>query len=184
MHIFAARFTIGWMVITPRALVALVESQEDPRDFVNRHLKGDWGDVGPDGWAENEYAVRHGERLVSAYQTRHGRKLYVVTEANRYSTTVLVPGELNVPRKETTMHATTVLKVNHEASKLDALASVWGLSTAAFIEEYALDEVVPGICMNPDCTYTSEVEPDQTEGWCEECETRSVRSGIVLAGLI
>jgi hypothetical protein len=38
--------------------------------------------------------------------------------------------------------------------------------------------------MNPDCGYTSEVEPDQQEGWCEECEVRSVRSGIVLAGLI
>jgi len=82
------------------------------------------------------------------------------------------------------MHAKTVREVNHEASKLDQLASVWGLSVHEFIEEYALDEVVPGICLNTGCEYTTEVEPDQTEGWCEECEMRSVRSGIVLAGLI
>jgi hypothetical protein len=78
----------------------------------------------------------------------------------------------------------TALEVNVEASKLDCLASVWGMSVNDFIEEYALDDVVPGICMNPECDYTAEVEPDQTEGWCEECESQSVRSGIVLAGLI
>jgi hypothetical protein len=38
--------------------------------------------------------------------------------------------------------------------------------------------------MNPDCDYTTEVEPDQREGWCEECGTGTVRSGIVLAGII
>jgi hypothetical protein len=78
----------------------------------------------------------------------------------------------------------TVLEVNVEASKLDCLAREWGMRTSEFIEEYALGDVVPGICMNPDCDYATEVEPDQTEGWCEECEMRSVRSGIVLAGLI
>jgi hypothetical protein len=78
----------------------------------------------------------------------------------------------------------TVAEVNQEASKLDRLASVWGVTLTEFIEEYALDEVVPGICMNPGCDYTTEVEPDQREGWCEECGTGSVKSGIVLAGLI
>lgn len=78
----------------------------------------------------------------------------------------------------------TPLEANLEASKLDNLARNWGLTTHALVEEYALDDIVPGICMNPDCDYTTEVEPDQREGWCEECGTRSVRSGIVLAGLI
>jgi len=82
------------------------------------------------------------------------------------------------------MHAKTVHEANCEASKLDQLANAWGLSVAEFIEEYVLNEVVPGICMNPDCDYVAEVEPDQREGWCEECGTRSVQSGIVLAGLI
>ncbi|HEX4960624.1 MAG TPA: hypothetical protein VF173_07275 [Thermoanaerobaculia bacterium] len=78
----------------------------------------------------------------------------------------------------------TPAEANQEASKLDELVSIWGLSIPEFIESYALDSVVPGICMNPDCSSTAEVEPDQREGWCEECSTRSVRSGIVLAGLI
>ncbi len=78
----------------------------------------------------------------------------------------------------------TAVETNLEASKLDLLAREWGMKTSEFVDEYALDDVVPGICMNPDCDYTSEVEPDQREGWCEECDTCSVRSGVVLAGLI
>ena len=91
MHLIALRFTVRFMILTPGALVALVESQEDPKSFVVRHMKGDWGDLGPDGWAENEYAVRHGERLFSVYHTRHGRTLHLVTESNRYATTILLP---------------------------------------------------------------------------------------------
>ena len=68
--------------------------------------------------------------------------------------------------------------------KLDVLAEEWGFSVTEFIEEYALDDVVPGICLNPGCEYTTEVEPDQRQGWCEICGTTSVRSGIALAGLI
>jgi hypothetical protein len=81
------------MVISPGALVALVESGEDPRTFVYRHLQGDWGDLSPAGWAENEYALRHGERLFSIYHTRHSRRLHVITEANRFATTILLPNE-------------------------------------------------------------------------------------------
>jgi hypothetical protein len=78
----------------------------------------------------------------------------------------------------------TVAAVNADASKLDQLASTWGMSVGELIETYALDEVVPGICMNPGCTYSTEVEPDLCTGWCEECETQSVQSGLVLAGII
>ena len=91
MYIIRPRFMVGWLVITPRALVALLEAQEDPKDFVYRHVKGDWGDVDPEEWAENEYAVSHAERLFSVYHTRHGRKLFMVTEGNRYATTILLP---------------------------------------------------------------------------------------------
>jgi hypothetical protein len=82
------------------------------------------------------------------------------------------------------MRAKTVAEANREASKLDCLAETCGLTTHSFIEEYALDDVVPGICINPDCLYTARVEPDQREGFCEYCGTCSVRSGVVLAGLI
>ncbi len=90
MQIVIPRFRVGWMILTPGALVALVEAQEDPKTFVYRHIQGDWGDVGPEEWARNEYAVTHGGRLVSVYHTRHGRELRLVTEANRYATTILI----------------------------------------------------------------------------------------------
>jgi len=73
---------------------------------------------------------------------------------------------------------------NYKASKLDELARQWDMTVCEFIEAYALDEVVPGICMNRDCDYTIEAEPDQREGWCAECDTPSVRSGLVLAGIL
>jgi hypothetical protein len=90
---------VGWIVITPGALVALVESHEDPKTFVYRHIQGDWGEIGPDEWADNEYALRHEEQLFSVYETRHGRKLWVVTEGNRYVTTILLPPETQKERK-------------------------------------------------------------------------------------
>ncbi len=78
----------------------------------------------------------------------------------------------------------TPAEANAEASKLDQLASTWGMLVSELIQTYALDEVVPGICMNPGCTHSSEVEPAERKGWCEECETRSVTSALVLAGLV
>lgn len=69
-------------------------------------------------------------------------------------------------------------------TKLADLAEEYGMSVAEIIETYSLDSVSPGICMNPECTYTTEYEPDQREGWCEECDTQSVTSALVLAGII
>jgi hypothetical protein len=86
-------FTVSKMLITPEALVALVESGEDPRAFVYRHIQGDWGDVSPEVWSDNEFAVCHGEPLFSIYHTRQGRTLWVFTERSRYSTTIMLPGE-------------------------------------------------------------------------------------------
>ncbi len=91
MQVLTPRFRVRWIVVSPEALFALIEAQEDPKALVFRHLQGDWGDVGPEEWAENEHAMRHGERLFSVYHTRHGRKLQVITEASRYATTILVP---------------------------------------------------------------------------------------------
>jgi hypothetical protein len=93
VQIVIPRFRVGWILITPGALVALVEAKENPRAFVYRHIEGDWGDVGSSDWAANEAALRAGERLLSVYHTRQGRKLWVITEGNRYATTILLPEE-------------------------------------------------------------------------------------------
>jgi hypothetical protein len=53
--------------------------------------------------------------------------------------------------------------------------------------EVVLDSVCPAICCNPenpDCDYTTEMEPDSREGWCEECEAGTMVSALVLGGLI
>lgn len=66
--------------------------------------------------------------------------------------------------------------------KLDDLADIEGMDVEEMLEEATYDSVARGICMN--CDYTTEVEPDCDSGWCEECETNTVKSCLVLAGLI
>lgn len=68
--------------------------------------------------------------------------------------------------------------------KLGDLLANEGMDLNSFLDEYGLESVVPGICTNDGCEYTTDVEPDQTRGWCEFCGTQSVTSGLVLAGVI
>jgi len=68
--------------------------------------------------------------------------------------------------------------------KLETLAQEHGVSVGELVEEYVLEDVVPGICMNEGCVYTAQYEPDQDGGWCEHCEMRSVASALILAGMI
>lgn len=54
----------------------------------------------------------------------------------------------------------------------------------AFLEDVALDSIQPGICIRPDCDYTTSVEPDSYAGWCPECEKNTVRSPLALLVMI
>jgi hypothetical protein len=70
-------------------------------------------------------------------------------------------------------------------SKLDTLLEIEGLdSSDEFIQNFALDSIVPGICMNSSCECTYDYEPDQDKGWCDACSTTSVTSGLILLGII
>ena len=70
-------------------------------------------------------------------------------------------------------------------SKLDTLTAHWGYDDPMqMLEDATYDSVAAGICMNPGCDYTTEVEPDQGHGWCEACETQTVKSCLLLAGII
>lgn len=72
-----------------------------------------------------------------------------------------------------------------ETSKLKILADAEGFLTIEdLMAEAAFDSVVPGICENDGCDYTTEVEPDCDEGHCECCQTNTVKSAFVLAGCI
>ena len=58
-----------------------------------RHSSGDWGTVGRGDWNENNLSVREGFRILSAYEATAGRKFWIITEADRSSTCILLPEE-------------------------------------------------------------------------------------------
>lgn len=68
--------------------------------------------------------------------------------------------------------------------KLDQLVSSEGYQdTDAFLQDFALESVVPGACMNPSCEFEGRVEPDAEDNWCESCGVQSVCSSLILAGI-
>ena len=85
------KFNPGNIVATPGAL-SLKESGINLLAYLQRHLNGDWGDLCEEDKAENNFSLQHGYRLLSSYQTPHG-KLWIITEADRSATTFLLPSE-------------------------------------------------------------------------------------------
>jgi hypothetical protein len=85
----AAKFQLGQIVATPNALNHL--TQDDIRSGIIRHQSGDWGDLDADDRKENDLALERGTRLLSAYQASNGVKFWIITEADKSSTTVLMP---------------------------------------------------------------------------------------------
>jgi hypothetical protein len=70
-------------------------------------------------------------------------------------------------------------------NKLDVLVELEGYSDLLeLLEANITDSVCPAICMNGDCNYTTGMEPDQEQGYCELCQTNTVKSAMVLAGVI
>ncbi len=88
-----AKFPLGRTVATPGALDALKEAGESPAYYLDRHITGDWGDVPPEDAQENELSLKEGFRILSAYTLSTGVKIWVITEADRSSTTILLPEE-------------------------------------------------------------------------------------------
>ncbi len=87
------RFPHGRCVATRAAIDATIESGEDLCSFVRRHHGGDWGEICDEDAQANEDAPTDGSRLLSAYFTKNNTKLYVITEADRSVTTVLLADE-------------------------------------------------------------------------------------------
>jgi len=85
--------TLGHLTATPGALEALVRAVQSPAEFLARHQSGDWGEVSPADWQANERALRTEERLLSVYRTAVGERLWIITEADRSLTTLLLPEE-------------------------------------------------------------------------------------------
>jgi hypothetical protein len=85
-------FQLGKVVATPGALELLERTRTNPLDYIQRHESGDWGKLCPEDKQANNAALKQGLRLLSAYEV--GREmLWIITEADRSVTTLLLPEE-------------------------------------------------------------------------------------------
>jgi hypothetical protein len=91
MAVQCASFPLGNVVITPNALDQL--SPADIQRGLQRHQAGDWGELGEEDRQENDTALRTGLRLLSAYQAGRGVTFWIITEADRSVTTLLMPAD-------------------------------------------------------------------------------------------
>jgi len=92
------RFSLGRTVATPAALKAIQQAGQSPAEFLDRHIRGDWGDLCDEDQQANEDALQDGSRILSAYHTSTGQKIWIITEAadeddRREATTILLPDE-------------------------------------------------------------------------------------------
>jgi len=85
------RFTMGRLLATPGAIDAFNGDSFWP--YITRHSQGDWGEISEEDKAENEFSLKHGFRLLSAYTIPNGCKIWIITEADRSATTILLPEE-------------------------------------------------------------------------------------------
>ncbi len=86
-------FPLGNVYLTIGAREALEESNQSASEFLAKHSIGNWGNVCKEDAEENDFSVREGFRILSVYKTEKGEKIWVITEACRSSTTVLLPSE-------------------------------------------------------------------------------------------
>jgi hypothetical protein len=87
-----ALFRLGSVVATPGALQFCDQHKINPLLLLRRHIAGDWGDLRADDVAANVHAIQHGLRVFSSYKFGDD-KIWVITEADRSSTCILLPNE-------------------------------------------------------------------------------------------
>ena len=86
------RLLLGRILATPGALRLLRDAGEDPFDYLARHVSGDWGELDAQDRRENERSLKHGWRVLSSYPVGE-KTIWVITEADRSVTTILLPDE-------------------------------------------------------------------------------------------
>jgi hypothetical protein len=87
------RFSLGRLLITPGAADALEEANQSPQEFLSRHARLEQGELSNEDQRENEFSVSKHLRIFSAFKTAKGEKLWIITEASREYTTLLLPSE-------------------------------------------------------------------------------------------
>ena len=85
----APKFSLGQIVATPNALAHV--SNGEIQNALSRHIRGDWGNLDEEDKQANEDALKQGSRLLSSYLTSQNVKFWIITEADRSVTTVLLP---------------------------------------------------------------------------------------------
>lgn len=87
------RFPLGQIYLTPGAIDALEESGESAQTFINCHARLEQGELSAEDHKENLFSVNKPLRIFSAFKTANGVKVWVITEADRSATTILLPSE-------------------------------------------------------------------------------------------
>lgn len=87
------RFQLGRVVATRNCLNHLVSIGASAVPYLERHQGGDWGNLGTSDKQANEHAIRNGGRILSKYLLKDGTPIYVITEADRSYTTVMLVGD-------------------------------------------------------------------------------------------
>ncbi len=86
-------FGLGVLSATVGALAACAARLTTPPQLFARHWAGDWGDISPDDYGLNEDAIRDGARIFSVYHLQGAGCVWIITEAGRHATTLLLPDE-------------------------------------------------------------------------------------------
>lgn len=89
----APKFPLGTTVATPGAVDALLKNAVSPAHLLVRHSLGDWGDVDPEDRRANEQSLLNGTRLLSSYKLPDETNIWLISEADRSMTTILLPEE-------------------------------------------------------------------------------------------
>ena len=98
VDIVRPKFSLGRTLATPGALRVIEAAGQSPAEFMDRHVTGDWGEVCAGDAAANDESLRDGSRILSAYRTSTGVRIWIITEAKddegqRAATTILLPDE-------------------------------------------------------------------------------------------
>ena len=96
MFVVNSTFLLGRLVMTRGVNDLLAEDKAFAKfvtESLNRHVKGDWGELSDEDKQENELSLKAGYRLLSAYESEGLPKIWIITEADRSATTILFPDE-------------------------------------------------------------------------------------------
>lgn len=84
-------FELGMVLATPGAIRLMLLNNIPPQDLLKRHVTGDWSEMDAEDQTTNHEAIKHGARIFSAYRVSPTHRIWVITESDRWATTLLRP---------------------------------------------------------------------------------------------